>query len=44
MIVLENRYKIGTYIIIEEDIWSIKQKRWLQYHSADGNYGTPALC
>ena len=26
MIVLENRYKIGTYIIIEEDIWSIKQE------------------
>ena len=27
MIVLENRYKIGTYIIIEEDIWSIKQEK-----------------
>ena len=27
MIVLENRYKIGTYIIIEEDTWSIKQEK-----------------
>ncbi len=27
MIVLENRYKVGTYIIIEEDTWSIKQEK-----------------
>lgn len=27
MIVLESRYKIGAYIIIEEDIWRIRQEK-----------------